>query len=1201
MAKTSTTVSGKSVKKSKEITERKPVERIDISMPHLDMPIESLIDSQVVSYADFLDKALLEVFMEISPVDDNTSKLWTLEFLSSKLGEQNRTTVEAVSKGLSYDAPFFITSRLINKHTGEVKEQELFICDMPLMTDRGTFIINGNERAVVHQIIRSEGVLFIESAEKNGSSPLYLAKLIPGRGAWFNFEVSKHDVISIKLAPKRPKIPVTELLRVLGYSTNADILALFADVDSNPERKFIESTLLKDTTNSQEEAVMDIYKKIRPDVSATYENAKIFIENIFFNPRRVYLGKTGRYQLNRKLGLDLSMTPENFVLFPSDVVAVIKRLIQVNNGDALPDDIDSMANRRVKSVGELVADFIRIGVRRIEKNIKDRMSIHASDELLVPATLVSTRPIAASLNEFFGSSEVSRYMDQENILSELGNKRRLTCGGPGGLTKERATFSVRDTHYSQYGRLCPIETPEGQNIGIVNHLAVYAKINEYGFLETPYRRVTSSFDFKALKETMSADEIAESMINKISRETVKSGNETIIEADAYIKTKAEAKKIMQAVDVLKVCPFVTDTIVYMSAGEEFGYPITSASAQRDEFNNITATLLPLRYKGNFNIAANKDIQFIDASSIQIAGTGFALVPFAASDESQRALMAANMQRQAIPLINPESPVVGTGFEVVVARNSGRAIYAPFDATVEFADAERLILKNKVGSGKSSKVEYKLEKFVGTNQNTSFTQVNRVRTGQEVAKGDLLVDGSCMEDGELALGKNITVAYMLWEGFNYEDGIVISERLVKDDILTSVHITEYTQEIRETRLGDESITNDIPGVSEHVLRNLDPKGIVWIGSEVRATDILVGTIAPKGETELTAEERLLRAIFGDYARDVRDNSLKVPNGEDGIVIDVQVLSKDAGDKLSPGVLKVVKVWVAKTRKITIGDKLAGRHGDKGVISKILPAEDMPYTADGTPVDIILSPLGITKRMNMGQLLETHLGVKAQALGVKFAVPLFSKINEVKLQAMLKEKGIGELENKVTLYDGRTGKPFANKVTVGPRYMLKLNHLADEKIHARATGSYTLVTQQPLGGKAQFGGQRFGEMEVWALEAYGAGAILQEMLTIKSDDVIGRAEAYKHIIHGKPIGVPGVPEGFKVLVGELQALGLNLEMIEADEPVAVVVEEVKGEAKDDKMIESGDVSGNQSIAVTPVTDDAVDAKKSAKTAEELERLA
>ncbi len=1189
------TVSDKAKKKSKVGVKQAEGHtlRVDISKSHLDMPIPNLVEAQLRSYNEFLDKTLIEVFKEISPVDDNTGKLWTLEFMNARLGDTNRMPVEAMSKGLSYDAPLFFTARLINKHTGEIKEQELFICDLPLMTNRGTFIINGNERAVVHQIIRSEGVLFIESGEKSEAGPLYLAKLIPERGAWFNFELNKHDVISIKLAPKRPKIPITELLRVLGYSTNQEILSLFSDVDRNPDRKFIESTLLKDPTTTKEEAVMDIYKKLRPDVATTYDNAKAFIDNIFFNERRVYLGKTGRYQLNRKLGIDTPVSSENFVLYPSDIVAVIKRLIEVNNGDKLPDDMDSMENRRVKSVGELVADFIRVGVRRVEKNIKDRMSIHASDELLVPATLVSTRPIAAALNEFFGSSEVSRYMDQENVLSELGNKRRLTSGGPGGLTKERATFSVRDTHYSQYGRLCPIETPEGANIGIVNHLAVYARINEYGFLETPYRKVITSFNFQELKKDHSTDEIVAMMQNRISREDVEHDGKTVISAGEYVKSKAQAQEIMKAVEAFNIKPYVTDDITYLNAGEEYNVNITSASVERDEYANVVADLVPIRYRGSFNIGSTEHLRYIDAASIQIAGTGFALVPFAASDESQRTLMAANMQRQAIPLINPESPIVGTGFEEVVARNSGRAVYAPEDCLVEYADAQRVVIKLKDAKGKNTKQEFKLEKFVGTNQNTSFSQKVLVKTNQEIKKGEILIDGPCMDNGELALGKNITVAYMLWEGFNYEDGIVISERLVKDDILTSIHVTEYSQEIRETRLGDELLTYDIPGVSEHALRNLDQNGIVRIGAEVKAGDVLAGIIAPKGETELTAEERLLRAIFGEYARDVRDNSLKVPNGEVGIVTNVQVLSKEAGDKLSPGVLKVVKVWVAKTRKITIGDKLAGRHGDKGVISKILPVEDMPYMADGTPVDIILSPLGLTKRMNMGQLLETHLGLRAQKLGVKFGVPIFSKVDTDRLDKMLNDAGI-EVNNKVTLYDGRTGKPFADKITVGPRYILKLNHLADEKIHARATGAYTMVTQQPLGGKAQFGGQRFGEMEVWALEAYGAGAVLQEMLTIKSDDVIGRAEAYKAIIHGKPVPVPGIPEGFKVLMSELRALGLNLETIEAISKPQTNVEI--------EMTEDTNVTPDEGVIdenLEPVNDIRVDVATG--SVEELERLA
>ena len=1108
-------------------SEGRKKERINLSKSFSSIDYPNLIQTQFNSYKWFLENNLKELFSEINPVEDNTGKLWALEFLDYRLGDPNTSADEAAKKGLSYDAPLFFNVRLINKHTGEIKEQELFIADIPLMNSRGTFIINGNERTVVHQIVRSEGVLYLDNPLKLSDRNVYLAKLIPERGPWFNFETNKNDVLSIKLASKRPKILITQLLRVFGYSTNAEILRLFSDVDNDPDHKYIEATLAKDFTKTREEAVIDIYRKLRPDVAISFESAQNYIESIFFNARRVYLGKTGRYQLNKRLGLDIPVTEENYVLHPSDIIAVIKRLIQVNNGVIMPDDMDHMSNRRLRSVGELVSDYIRVGVRRIEKNIKDRMSLHASDALLTPSVLVSTRPITASINEFFGSSTVSRYMEQANILAELGHKREITAAGPGGLTKDRATFSVRDIHYSQYSRICPIETPEGPNVGLVNHLAVYARVNEYGFIEAPYIKVIheiESGDFKKL------------LPNRVAREDIKGDKGKILIKKASIITKEDVEMLTKAgIEKVAVKPYITGEIVYLDAEGEEKYSFTNATVDIDVNKNIIDDMVPLRSRGSFSLGLSENVNFIDASSDQIAGTGFALVPYAAHNDSQRILMAANMQRQAIPLIRPEAPIVGTGFEEVAARSSGRAIYSPINGEVFYVDSEKVVLID----AKKKKYEFKLEKFIRTNQNTCFHQQSVVNKGQKVKVGELIVDGPCMDHGELALGRNLKVAYMMWEGYNYEDGVIVSNRLIKDNLLTSVHIHEYQVEVRETRLGDEQITSDIPNVSANSLRNLDESGIVRIGAYVESNDVLVGIIAQRGEQELSAEERLLRAIFGEYAKDVRDNSLKMPNGESGIVIGTQILSKDKGDKLNPGVIHHIKIWVAKTHQIGIGDKLAGRYGDKGVISKVLPLADMPYTEDGTPVDIVLSPLFL-KRMNMGQLLESHMGMAGSIIGKNVAVPISSSIDENKEAAVFKEAGM-EGDQKVTLYDGRTGEPFIGKIAVGIRYILKLNHLSDEKIHARATGSYNMVTQQPLGGKAQLGGQRFGEMEVWALEAYGAAHVLQEMLTYKSDDVMGRALAYRAIIQKTKVQGTGIPEGYRVLEQELKALSLNVERI------------------------------------------------------------
>ncbi|MBD3280528.1 DNA-directed RNA polymerase subunit beta [Candidatus Dojkabacteria bacterium] len=1110
----------------------KYIDRLHLNKNALEQIDVDLIEAQTKSFNLFLEEAIRELFDEVNPIDDYTGESWQLEFKEIEWGEPKHSFREAQKLGLSFDKPLYIHASLKNKKTGEIKKQKIFVADIPMMSDRGTFVVNGNERVVVMQIVRSEGVLFTESkASKTSSKPLYAVKLMPTRGRWFDFEVNKHGVMSVKLFDKRPKILLTELLRALGYSSDKQLEKLLAEVDTG-EVKFLENTLRKDPTRSTEEALLNIYRKLRPEDSINLESAQEFLDGIFFDKRRFYLGRIGRYKLNKKLGIDIPVEPKNYVLRKEDLVEVIKAVVKLNNGNLQPDDVDHLANRRIRGVGELIADRMRIGVLRVEKNIKDRMGSYSADELITPSVIVNTRPIIASVDQFFGSSAVSRYMDQENVLSELETKRRITAGGPGGLTKERATFSVRDVHSSHYSKLCMVTTPEGPSIGVVSHMSVYARINDYGFLQAPYYRVLT--EVKAQKTN------AKLLENRVLAESAKDDKgKVIVKKGTELTKKTDIDKLIKAGVVVKVMPFVSNEVVYLDADDELEYYIAPARVEKDENGNILNDTVFVRTSGTYARVPAGQITHIDINPGQIGGVSFSLIPFSFNDDPTRSLMASNMQRQAVPLLKPESAIVGTGYERIIANASGRLILAEEDGEVLEADAVKLIVRYK----DAGKVEYEAEKYIRTNQNTSFSQRILVRTGDKFKKGEILVDGPSMDNGELALGKNVLAAFMSYEGYNYDDGIVVSERLVKDDVFTSIHIKEYIQDIRETKLGDEQITRDIPNVGDYALRNLDDRGIVRIGASVEAQDILVGIIAPKGESELTAEEKLLRAIFGEYARDVRDNSLRVPHGDKGIVIGVQVLSKNDGDKLNPGVLKQVKVWVAKTSKIQVGDKLTGLHGDKGVIAKILPEEDMPFLEDGTPIDIILSPMFV-KRMNVGQIREMEVAAKAKAIGEKVVVPPFAELDLKKLDKELGKKG-RRFTEKVTLYDGRTGEKYHSPVVVGPRYILKLNHLSSDKIHARSTGAYTMVTQQPLGGKAQFGGQRFGEMEVWALEAHAVPNVLHEMLTIKSDDVIGRAAAYKSIIQGEKIESPNIPEGFRVLVSELRSLGLNLSMIEPEE--------------------------------------------------------
>jgi len=1141
----------------------KPTDRIVLTKnpaPKLEV---DYLEAQKVFFRQFMESGFEELFDEINPISDYTGTSWELSFEEFIWGEPKITFREAQRLGHTYDAPVYANVRLVNKKTGEIKKQRIYLCDMPLMSDRASFMINGNERVVVFQILRSEGLLFTESKASSNKKKLYSVKLMPHRGNWYEFEVNKYGVMSIKLLQKRPRILLTTLLRALGFSSDNDIKRVLGEADTG-EFSFLDATLKKDPTKNTEEALIDIYRKLRPEDTVSLENAKALIDNIFFNKRRFFLGKIGRYKLNSKLGIEEDIKISDYILKKRDIVEVIKCLIKLNNGTLEPDDIDSLTNRRIRGVNELVAEKIRVGMLIMEKNIRDKMATYSTDEKITPAMIINTRPIISAVNQFFGSSALMRFMDQTNILSELEVKRKISAGGPRGLTKERATFSVRDVHNSHYSRLCPVTTPEGPSIGMVNQLAIYSKINEYGFLEAPYYVVKNKFN----AETDSEKDFE----GRFVFEDIVVDGKTVAKAGDVISESLIAKIKKAGVKEFKVRPFVTNEIVHLDADKEAKHKIASASITTDEKGNILDDKTYVRDGQNYAKVSIAEVDCVDISPAQIAGLGLALIPFASNDDPNRTLIGAKTQTQAVPLIKCEAPIVGTGFEKEAARASGRTVYAEGNGVVVEADGRKVVVEYNDGK-KSYKQRYDVEKFERTNQNTSFTQNVVVVPGQKVSKGDVLIDGPCTRNGELALGVNLRAAYLVYDGYNFEDGIVISERLVRDDILTSVHIQEYVQEIRETKLGNEQITRDIPGVGEHALRNLDEDGIVRLGASVQSNDILVGIIAPKGESELTAEEKLLRAIFGEYARDVRDNSLRMPNGEHGVVIGVQILDREKGAKLNAGALKQVKVWVAKTHKISIGDKLTGFHGDKGVVTKIVPDADMPHTADGKPVDIILGPSSMIRRMNLGQLIETHIGNLAHKLGVKVEAQPFSEYALETLIKNAKEQGV-DYEEKVDLYDERTGEKFTQKVTVGMKYYFKLDHLADHKVHARSTGPYTLVTQQPLRGKAQRGGRRFGEMEVWALEAHGVPHVLHEMLTIKSDDVVGRAAAYKAIISGQKITAPNVPESFNVLDKELQGLAIKMEKINAQ------IDETQDDMALEEIVDS---VGNSDVSVENMVDD------------------
>ncbi|MFY0519060.1 DNA-directed RNA polymerase subunit beta [Lysinibacillus sphaericus] len=1124
------------------------------------LELPNLIEIQTASYEWFLEEGLREMFRDISPIEDFTGNL-SLEFIDYTLGDPKYDVDECKERDVTYAAPLRVKVRLYNKETDEVKEQDVFMGDFPLMTETGTFIINGAERVIVSQLVRSPSVYFHDKTDKNGKKG-FGATVIPNRGAWLEYETDAKDVVYVRIDRTR-KLPATVLLRALGFGSDQEIIDIIGD------NEYLRNTLEKDNSESTEKALLEIYERLRPGEPPTVESAKSLLYSRFFDAKRYDLANVGRYKMNKKLHiknrlfnqtiaetlvdpetgeilvekgtlldrrtldkilpyledsskgigyrtlsqvggvLEDDVTIQSIKIYapkdeaqkeinvisnayideevknitPADVLSSVSYFFNLLYQVGATDDIDHLGNRRLRSVGELLQNQFRIGLSRMERVVRERMSINDT-AAIVPQQLINIRPVIASIKEFFGSSQLSQFMDQTNPLAELTHKRRLSALGPGGLTRERAGFEVRDVHYSHYGRMCPIETPEGPNIGLINSLSSFAKVNKFGFIETPYRR--------------------------IDHETGK----------------------------------VTDQIDYLTADEEDNYYVAQANSLLNPDGTFTNDEVVGRFRGDNTVFNKSQMDYMDVSPKQVVSAATACIPFLENDDSNRALMGANMQRQAVPLLNPEAPFVGTGMEHVDARDSGAAVVAKYDGIVEHVEARSIHIRRiETIDGKEVKgdlTKYKLQKFIRSNQGTSYNQRPLVKVGERVKPRDILADGPSMEKGELALGRNVLVAFMTWNGFNYEDAVIMSERLVKDDVYTSVHIEEYESESRDTKLGPEEITRDIPNVGEDALRNLDERGIIRIGAEVRDGDILVGKVTPKGVTELTAEERLLHAIFGEKAREVRDTSLRVPHGAGGIILDVKVFNREDGDELPPGVNQLVRAYIVQKRKIRVGDKMAGRHGNKGVISRILPEEDMPFMPDGTPVDIMLNPLGVPSRMNIGQVLELHLGMASRYLGIHMATPVFDGANEEDVWETMEEAGMNR-DGKTILYDGRSGEPFDNRVSVGIMYMIKLAHMVDDKLHARSTGPYSLVTQQPLGGKAQFGGQRFGEMEVWALEAYGAAYTLQEILTVKSDDVVGRVKTYEAIVKGESVPEPGVPESFKVLIKELQSLGMDVKML------------------------------------------------------------
>ncbi|MBU0458596.1 DNA-directed RNA polymerase subunit beta [Patescibacteria group bacterium] len=1114
--------------------------------------IPSLIEMQLRSYEWFLTEGLKELMEEITPISDFSGKKMELNILGHTFDPPKYDPDTCRRRNLSFEAVMKGHVQLINKETGEIKEQDVFLGSIPLMTDVGTFIVGGIERVVVHQLVRSPGVFFSRMSD---NARLHAAKIIPKRGVWLEIETDKRGIITCKIDRKR-KIPITQLLRIFGYETDEKILTLFSDVIK--ETDYILKTLEKDTARTVEDAYQSVYRKVRPGDLATPENAKQLIDSLFFDFKKYDMGTIARYKMNRRFGEDTPSDEEHRVFQIKDFVNILREMINLNNGDGVADDIDHLSNRRVRSVGELVQNKYRVGLIRTERIVKDRMTV-MDLETATPMQLINCRPITAAMREFFASSQLSQFMDQTNPLSELAHKRRLSAMGPGGLSRERASFDVRDVHQSHYGRICPIATPEGPNIGLVVHLAIFSRVNEYGFLETPYREV---------KKTVSMD--PDKLVGRMLDADVKDGRKLIAREGEVVETKELAKKVIsflkkEGKSDVPVRAYVTGKTLYADAEQERRLTIAQAQRKFTENSEFLTSRVSARKGGEPILAHVRDVTHVDVSPKQILSLSTSMIPFLEHDDNTRASMGTNMQRQAVPLMNPHAPLVGTGIEGLAARASGHALLAEEDGEVTYADAKEISVVYKSGKKRT----YNLYAFVRSNQGTCFSLRPRVQRGERVRRGDSLADGASVENGELALGQNLLVAYMSWQGCNFEDAVIISDRVVQDGLFDSIHIESYTTDIRDTKLGPEMVTRDIPNVGEAKLKDLDIDGVVRIGATVHEGDILVGKITPKGETELTPEERLLQAIFGDKAKDVKDSSLRLPGGAGGKVVDVQIFDRSEGDELSTGVIKQIKVYVAQNRKIQEGDKMAGRHGNKGVVARIVPCEDMPFLKDGTPVDVILNPLGVTSRMNVGQVLETHLGWACKMLGIKVATPALDGISTDQITEYLKAADLPE-SGKVQLYNGETGEPFAHKTTVGVVYMLKLLHLVEDKIHARSVGPYSLVTQQPLGGKAQHGGQRFGEMEVWALEAYGAAHTLQEMLTIKSDDVIGRSKAYEAIVKGEKIRRPSIPESFNVLVKELQALGLKVDLlkfkdeVEAAERVSIEEGEVEAVELESRVI-------------------------------------
>lgn len=1065
----------------------KPVsgKRVFFTQDDSALALPKLIAHQEDSWRDFVETGLSEIFAELNPIEDYTGQKLELRFKEYRFESPKNTERDAKENNLTFDAPLHANVELTNKVTGEVKEQEIYLGDYPWMTDRGTFIINGTERVVVSQLIRSAGVFF--TADVTAGRNYYGAKLIPGRGAWLEFETATNGALFVKI-DRRRKLPVTTLLRALGHTKTSEIKEIFKDIDTG-DVKYIDATLEKDPARGQSEALIEVYRRLRPGDLATVDNARQMIERMFFEFKRFDYSRVGRFKLNQRLGLEVANTTENRVFQMSDLVAIIRELIRLNNSQESADDIDALSNRRIKLVGELVARQFRVGMLRMQRNAMDRMSM-TDIESVTPSQLINARPVVAAVREFFASSQLSQLLDDVNPISALSHKRRLSSMGPGGLSRERAGFDVRDAHPTHYGRLCSVETPEGANIGLVLNLAAYARVNEYGFIETPYLKVTNGK--------------------------------------------------------------VTDEVVYLDASQEVTEVIADAGAELNADGTFAAERVSARNNLQPEQVDVSEVTYMDAAYKQILGSTAALVPFIEKNRVDRSLTGSNMQKQAVPLLTPEAPTVGTGIEAEVARNTEQLVVADDAGEVVRADGDEVHVKYKGGV----KV-YDVVHFEKNNDDRSINQKVRVHRGDQVKKGDILIEGASIANGELALGRDLTVAFMPWQGYNMDDAIILSNRLVQDDELTSINIKDYNIEVRETKLGPEIVTRDIPNVSEESLRHLDEDGIVQVGSEVKAGDVLVGKITPKGEQELSSEERLLRAIFGEKAKDVRDTSQRMNNAGGGKVVGVKIFSRENGHELKAGVLMQIQIFVAQMRKIMVGDKLAGRHGNKGVVARILPVEDMPFLADGTPVDVILNPLGVPSRMNLGQLFETHLGMAARALGYKVATPPFNGVSDETISNELEKAGFAR-DGKSQLFDGRTGEPFEERSTVGVMHMIKLHHMVSDKIHARSTGPYTMVTQQPLGGKAQNGGQRFGEMEVWALEAYGAATTLQEMLTIKSDDVYGRAKAYESIIKSEQIVGPKLPESFNVLVKELQGLGLRVDLLDESEDEVIDAEEVIAES-------------------------------------------